>query len=103
MIDDLDALLDDGIDHVFLADMGEVVQIGEVLKRVMFQHDVEVMSNEGSIDMVSTAILCKAGELCRNDAFTRQRDQRQWIVGRLLERSPDNRLNTYEVTPHAEI
>ncbi|MGB0958189.1 MAG: hypothetical protein ACPGUF_06900 [Litorivicinus sp.] len=101
MVNDLDALLDDGIDRVFFADMGEDVQIGDATKRVMFQYDVEVISNEGSIDRISTTILCKAGELCRNDAFTRQRDQRQWVVGRLLERSPDNRLTTYEVTPNA--
>lgn len=101
MVNDLDALLDDGIDSVFFADMGEDVRIGDATKRVMFQSDVEVISNEGGVDMISTAIIIKAGELCRNDAFIRQRDQRQWVVGRLLERSPDNRLTTYEVTPNA--
>ena len=102
---DLDALFDADIDNVFLADFGEDVSVtgDDVPKRVIFQSAIEVLSDEGTLDIVSNGILCKAADFKRNDVFVRAKDQRTWSLGRVLERSPDGRLNTYEVTPNADV
>lgn len=94
---DFDILLDEGIEDVFFEEMAENVTRGTDVLRVIYQHGVEVEDEAGTIDMVSYAITCRKRDFKRNDTFIRERDGRQWQVGRLLTRDLDDRVQTYEI------
>ena len=96
---DFDDLLDEGVDNVFFEDFGESITRGDDSLRVIFDSGVETISEDGTMDMVSHAIITKKGDLTRGDTFTRDKDSRSWALGRLLSRDPDDRVQTYEVTP----
>ena len=94
-----DFTLDEGVENVFFEEFAEPVTRGEDSLRVIFQTDVEVISDEGGLDMVSYAIVCKKSDFKRGDSFIRDKDSRSWELGRLLSRDPDDRVQTYEVVP----
>lgn len=96
---DFDALLDDGIENVFFEDHGEDVTRGADTLRVIFEHGVESMDDDGTIDRVSYGIHCRKADFRRGDQFTRNRDGRAWALGRLISRDPDDRMQLYEVVP----
>lgn len=96
---EFEALLDEGIAEIFFEDHGETVTKGAESLTVIFEHGVEVVDDEGTIDLVSYGIICKKGDFKRGEQFTRDRDGRLWGLGRLLTRDPDDRVQTYEVVP----
>jgi len=91
-------LLDEGIEEVFFQDWGETVtRAGESLT-VTFDTGVELVDDIGNIEMVSNAIICKSTDDVKfGETFVRDSDDRGWEVGRLLSRSPDERIETYEI------
>lgn len=90
-------LLDEGIEEVFFEDWGETVTRGEDSLTVIFDTGVEVVDESGMIDMISHAIICKQSDFSHGDTIVRASDGRSWELGRLLIRSADNRVMTYEI------
>ena len=99
----LDALLDEGIDSVFFSDFGTVAIKDETEITVIVERGLEVVDEDGGIDIVSIAILCKPADVDTNDVFVFKDTGQQWVVGRLLLMSPDKRMATYEISAHAGI
>lgn len=101
MVTELDALLDDGIDNVFFADFGTTVIKDESELTVIVERGIEVIDENGGVDIVSIAIVCKPDEFDTNDVFIFKDTEQAWTVGRLLVMAPDKRLATYEISASA--
>lgn len=85
------------LEAVFFRDHGEQITHENETKTVIFESGVEVVDSMGALVMVSFAVTCKVDDLQKRDKFTRLKDGRLWMVGDLLERSPDNLVNTFEI------
>lgn len=85
------------LEAVFFRDYGEQIDHKSESKTVIFESGVEVVDSMGALVVVSFAVTCKVDELQKRDKFTRLKDGRVWMVGDLLERSPDNLVNTFEI------
>lgn len=101
MSTDLDDLLNDGIESVFFEDFGTVVTKEDIEYRVIVERGVEVIADDGGIDIISIAIACKPNEFDTNDTFIFKDTLQAWVVGRLLIMAPDKRLATYEISASA--
>ena len=86
---------------VFFGEYAETVTVTALALdlQLLFESDVDVMDEGGTLDVIANAISIKKGSgIKRGTVFTRA-DGRQWSVGRLLEKSPDGFIETWEVTP----
>lgn len=62
----------------------------------IFESNVESIDDAGTLVMVANAVTVMRGKLKRNLSF--RRNGKRWVVGKLLDRSPDNYVETWEVT-----
>ncbi len=95
-----EAQLDADLESVFFRDFGEEVQVldSEILLKILFDKDVEVIDETGTLDVVAYAISVQCG-LVQREQTVFVRNGRRWKVGRLLETSPDGKVETWEVSP----
>lgn len=91
------------LESVFFREFAEQVQFldAENLSTIIFEQQVEVLDDMGTLDIVAYAITAKRGEVQREQVF--MRNQRRWRVGRVLERSPDGLIETWEVSPDGSL
>ncbi len=78
----------------------ESVQIvdSEATLAILWEQDVEVMDEAGTLDVVAYAISVQCGLVQREETVF-VRNGRRWKVGRILETSPDGEVETWEVSP----
>lgn len=99
MLGDLTARLEADLVSVFFGEYAKPMTITatSAVINVIMEHDVEVMDDSGTLDIVANAITVqKAHGVKRGVLLTR--GVKSWVVGRLLEKSPDGLTETWEIT-----
>lgn len=88
---------------VFFREFAEQVELLDSanLLTIIFEQNVEVLNEMGTLDIVAYAITALRGSVQREQLFAR--NQRRWRVGRVLERSPDGLIETWEVSPDGSL
>ena len=99
MLGDFTARLEVDLVSVFFAEYAEPVTLTatSAVINVIMEHDVEIMDDSGTLDIVANAITVqKAQGVKRGVLLTRA--AKSWVVGRILEKSPDGLTETWEIT-----
>ncbi len=85
-------------------EFGETVSIPDssATLNILWEQDVAVEDEAGTLDIVAYAISLECGQVQREETVF-IRHNRRWKVGRLLEKSPDGKVETWEVSPDGSI
>lgn len=86
---------DADIDLVFFGEFAEEVQIEGASQRAIFDQDLEIVDDQGSVTLVEYAVTVKRGVLSRGVEFPYL--DKSWVVGQLLERGVDGKFETWEI------